>query len=264
MKNESLGFQKILDYMRRVLIYMKLYKYKALPYKNDNLNEGELKQVEYCKDIILNNRLFMTPREILNDPLEGMAVPIELGISGSGIYASLGMLHHFVEEKINQYRILSLSGNARSPLMWAHYANNYAGVCFEFELDINLNNIHKVSYIDHQFDTLYEPSDDEFYKAIEKSLVFKSKNWSYEEEYRLITKENKQFLDNIKLTGIIIGHKSVWAKDIINWVKDKNIPIYYTLISTKNYEVNIINKLPAMLDMGVDTLKNIGYFGYLW
>lgn len=53
MKNESLGFQKILDYMRRVLIYMKLYKYKALPYKNDNLNEGELKQVEYCKDIIL-------------------------------------------------------------------------------------------------------------------------------------------------------------------------------------------------------------------
>lgn len=113
---------------------MKLYKYKALPYKKDNLNEGELKQVEYCKDIILNNRLFMTPREILNDPLEGMAVPIELGISGSGIYASLGMLHPFVEEKINQYRILSLSANARSPLMWAHYANNYAGVCFEFEL----------------------------------------------------------------------------------------------------------------------------------
>jgi len=109
---------------------------------------------------------------------------------------------------------------------------------------------------------LYEPSDDEFYKAIEKSLVFKSKNWSYEEEYRLITKENKQFLDNIKLTGIIIGHKSVWAKDIIKLVKDKNIPIYYTLISTKNYEVNIINKLPTMLDMGVDTLKNIGYFGY--
>lgn len=52
MKTESLGFQKILDYMRRVLIYMKLYKYKALPYKKDNLNEGELKQVEYCKDIL--------------------------------------------------------------------------------------------------------------------------------------------------------------------------------------------------------------------
>ena len=206
----------------------------------------------------------MTPREILNDPLEGMAVPIELGISGSGIYASLGLLHPFVEEKINQYRILSLSANARSPLMWAHYANNYAGVCFEFELDINLNNIHKVSYIDHQFDTLYEPSDDEFYKAIEKSLVFKSKNWSYEEEYRLITKENKQFLDNIKLTGIIIGHKSVLGEGYNkNWLKDKNIPIYYTLISTKNYEVNIINKLPTMLDMGVDTLKKYRIFWIL-
>ena len=51
-------------------------------------------------------------------------------------------------------------------------------------------------------------------------------------------------------------------KKKINLVKDKNIPIYYTLISTKNYKVNIINKLPTMLDMGVDTLKNIGYFGY--
>jgi len=58
MKTESLGFQKILDYMRRVLIYMKLYKYKALPYKKDNLNEGELKQVEYCKDI--HYKLYMS------------------------------------------------------------------------------------------------------------------------------------------------------------------------------------------------------------
>lgn len=238
---------------------MKLYKYKALPYKKDNLNEGELKQVEYCKDIILNNRLFMTPREILNDPLEGMAVPIELGISGSGIYASLGMLHPFVEEKINQYRILSLSANARSPLMWAHYANNYAGVCFEFELDINLNNIHKVSYIDHQFDTLYEPSDGEFYKAIEKSLVFKSKNWSYEEEYRIISKSNESFFhfDQSELTGIIIGNRSLCAQELVSWATKGNIPIYYTFTSTQNYEINIINKSPNTLIIGDDTLDNI-------
>ena len=59
---------------------MKLYKYKSLPYIKDGLNEQEIKQVEYCKDIILNNRLFMAPRISLNDPFEGMAVPIELGI----------------------------------------------------------------------------------------------------------------------------------------------------------------------------------------
>ena len=46
-------------------------------------------------------------------------------------------------------------------------------------------------------------------------------------------------------------------------VKDKNIPIYYTLISTKNYEVNIINKLPTMLDMGVDNIKKYRIFWIL-
>ena len=240
---------------------MKLYKYKSLPHKKE-LTAEEKEQLEYCKDILLNHRLFMAPRETLNDPFEGMAIPISLSICGSGSFGSLGLPHPLVEDRMNQYRILSLSANPKNPIMWAHYANNYSGVCFEFEFNNNFENIHKVSYIEHQYDTIYDPTEEEFRRAIEKSLLCKSKNWSYEEEYRLITKENKQFLDNIKLTGIIIGHKSVWAKDIINWVKDKNIPIYYTLISTKNYEVNIINKLPTMLDMGVDTLKNIGYFGY--
>ena len=241
---------------------MKLYKYKSLPYRKDKLSKEEQKQIEYCKDILLNHRLFMAPRETLNDPFEGMAIPISLSICGSGSFGSLGLPHPLVEDRMNQYRILSLSANPKNPIMWAHYANNYSGVCFEFEFNNNFENIHKVSYIEHQYDTIYDPTEEEFRRAIEKSLLCKSKNWSYEEEYRLITKENKQFLDNIKLTGIIIGHKSVWAKNIVNLVKDKNIPIYYTLISTKNYEVNIINKLPTMLDMGVDTLKNIGYFGY--
>lgn len=187
---------------------MKLYKYKSLPYIKDGLNEQEIKQVEYCKDIILNNRLFMAPRISLNDPFEGMAVPIELGISGSGLFSALGLPHPYVEKIMNQYNILSLSANPRSPLMWAHYASNYTGICLEFDLDINFNNIHKVEYIEKQFEPLYEPDEEELYKAIEKSLICKSKNWSYEEEYRMITRENKCFFnfDKKELTGIIIGH----------------------------------------------------------
>ena len=57
---------------------MKLYKYKSLPYRKDKLSKEEQKQIEYCKDILLNNRLFMAPRESLNDPFEGMAYPIHL------------------------------------------------------------------------------------------------------------------------------------------------------------------------------------------
>ena len=61
---------------------MKLYKYKALPYKKSVLNKEEKEQIKYCKDILLNNRLFMAPRESLNDCFEGMAFPIHMGICG--------------------------------------------------------------------------------------------------------------------------------------------------------------------------------------
>lgn len=53
---------------------MKLYKYKSLPHKKE-LTAEEKEQLEYCKDILLNHRLFMAPRETLNDPFEGMAIP---------------------------------------------------------------------------------------------------------------------------------------------------------------------------------------------
>lgn len=71
---------------------MKLYKYKSLPHKKE-LTAEEKEQLEYCKDILLNHRLFMAPRETLNDPFEGMAIPISLSICGSGSFGSLGLPH---------------------------------------------------------------------------------------------------------------------------------------------------------------------------
>ena len=237
---------------------MKLYKYKSLPHKKE-LTAEEKEQLEYCKDILLNHRLFMAPRETLNDPFEGMAIPISLSICGSGSFGSLGLPHPLVEDRMNQYRILSLSANPKNPIMWAHYANNYSGVCFEFEFNNNFENIHKVSYIEHQYDTIYDPTEEEFRRAIEKSLLRKSKNWSYEEEYRIISKSNESFFhfDQSELTGIIIGNRSLCAQELVSWATKGNIPIYYTFTSTQNYEINIINKSPNTLIIGDDTLDNI-------
>lgn len=238
---------------------MKLYKYKALPNKIDNLSIDDQNQITFCKDIITNSRLFMAPRESLNDPFEGMAIPISLGIMGSGSYSSLGLPHPIVEDYMNKYRILSLSSNPKSPIMWAHYANNYCGICFEFEVSNYPDKIQKVTYIDHQFDTLYDPEEDELYKAIEKSLLCKSKNWSYEDEYRIISKDNNQYFhfNEVELTCVIVGHRSIHSKEIISLAQKRAIPVYYTLTSTKNYEINIIQKLPDDLEVGFDTLKSV-------
>jgi len=247
---------------------MKLYKYKALPYKKSILNKEEKEQIKYCKDILLNNRLFMAPRESLNDCFEGMAVPIHLGICGNGSYEALGLPHPIVEEDMNQYRILSLSANCKNPIMWAHYANNYAGVCFEFEFKRDIYDIHKVSYIEKQYDTIYDPEEDEIYKAVEKSLLCKSENWSYEEEYRIILRSDEKYFyfDKSELTGIIVGHRSTdmpYVQELISMANAKKIPVYYTLTSLINYEISIINKLPTELIIGSDTLENISCERYL-
>ena len=87
----------------------------------------------------------------------------------------------------------------------------------------------------------------------------KSKNWSYEEEYRIISKSNESFFhfDQSELTGIIIGNRSLCAQELVSWATKGNIPIYYTFTSTQNYEINIINKSPNTLIIGDDTLDNI-------
>ena len=198
----------------------------------------------------------------MHDPFEGMAVPIYLGICGSGSYEALGLPHPIVEERMYQYRIVSLSANRKSPIMWAHYANNYAGVCFEFEFKKNAYNIQKVSYIKQQYDTIYDPEEDEFYNAIEKSLLCKSENWSYEEEYRIISRNDEKYFcfDKSELTGIIVGHRSIdtpYVQELISMAKAKKIPVYYTLTSLINYEISIINKLPTELIIGSDTLDDI-------
>ena len=210
----------------------------------------------------------MAPRESLNDCFEGMAVPIHLGLCGSGSYEALGLPHPIVEERMNQYRILSLSANCKNPIMWAHYANNYAGVCFEFEFKRDIYDIHKMSYIEQQYNTIYDPEEAELYEAIEKSLLCKSKNWSYEEEYRIISRSNKKYLnfDKSELTGIIVGHRSIetpYVQELISIANTKKIPVYYTLTSLIDYEINIINKLPTELIIGSDTLDNISRERYL-
>lgn len=240
---------------------MKLYKYKSLPYRKDKLSKEEQKQIEYCKDILLNNRLFMAPRESLNDPFEGMAYPIHLGICGAGSWGALGLPHPIVMDYMNRYRVLSLSSDPKSPVMWAHYANNYCGVCFEFEMDILPKKIQRVSYIEHQNDIIFDPNEETFYKAIESSLLCKSQNWAYEKEYRVISKTDEEYFEfkESELTGIIIGHRSVYANELIELANEKRIPVFYTLTSTQNYDINIINKLPNDLIIGEDTIDYIQY-----
>lgn len=71
---------------------------------------------------------------------------------------------------MNEYRVLSLSGNPLSMQMWAHYAANYEGVCFEFGVNGVLRKAVEVQYIEPPFEVIYEPDNDELEEIIKNNF----------------------------------------------------------------------------------------------
>lgn len=229
----------------------RLYKYRSL---ESGLN--------YCIDIIENNRLYFPKREQLNDPYEGNALPISLGVCGESIFASMGCYHPIVEEEMNKYRVLSLSATAISMPMWAHYAGNYNGVCFEFNRDGIFRQAQKVEYIERPFDEVNESDIDDFTKVVKNNLFYKSKHWEYEQEYRIVENSPSEFLEFIphNLTRIFIGPKALERDDvkngIVNLAKEKGIPLYKIFFTPRKYALSII-PIEKEIDWGVDNIENL-------
>jgi len=104
------------------------------------------------------------------------------------------------EAKENDFGIFTLSRTKKNILMWSHYAANQTGFCV---------GLHRPS-LDHAFDAIYTNRDiyvdqdeveySESYPqilpcdidgnpvplALQRTLLVKSENWRYEEEYRYI------------------------------------------------------------------------------
>ena len=83
----------------------KLFKYKSLEPRC---------AIDQVLDIINNERIYMPSYSELNDPAEGMAHYINLGIPGTGIHYSMGELHPLALSFVDSYGILSLTDNPRN------------------------------------------------------------------------------------------------------------------------------------------------------
>jgi Protein of unknown function (DUF2971) len=83
-----------------------------------------------------------------------------------------------------QYRVYCLSTHADSPLMWSHYARSHQGVCLEFSVQNALFcGAIPVEYLDRYPEV--DITDDSHDGALRVFLT-KSKDWSYENEFRLV------------------------------------------------------------------------------
>ncbi|SDE83557.1 DUF2971 domain-containing protein [Terriglobus roseus] len=85
-----------------------------------------------------------------------------------------------LNDRLEKLGVLSLSLNAKSSVMWAHYAANHQGVVLMFDTDRDplLRKAKKVDYVEER------PINS--VTAIVDNLYKKAKDWSYEQEYRVL------------------------------------------------------------------------------
>jgi hypothetical protein len=94
-------------------------------------------------------------------------------------------------------RICCFCQNKASIVMWSHYASNHRGICIEYDTqefipsDSVANDLHPVIYKQLVFDAASYTSF--FSEGVERNPLMttiaachKSREWSYEEEWRLI------------------------------------------------------------------------------
>ena len=180
-----------------------LYKYKPIL---------SLTDLERILQIINNYEIYVPSYHQLNDPLESAGVYISLAVAGAGYQAAMGEIGSAVEGYLSQYRILSFSSVPNSPLMWAHYANDYSGCCLIFRTQDTFNEVLPVVYTDiqmhiYEYDFVMDKYDID--DAAHDSFLFKKKDWAYENEWRLIQKKEAGLLayNKDELAGVLMGHK---------------------------------------------------------
>ena len=126
----------------------------------------------------------------------------------------------FNDAKSN-FAICSLTELRDSILMWSHYANQHEGFCVEYDahelLNMRQNELFPIIYDSYLPDfTLTSTMDhmkENIANIIARSHLTKAKDWSYEQEWRLlssknITSDSKGFtIEMPKPTGIYLGCK---------------------------------------------------------
>lgn len=130
------------------------------------------------------------------------------------------------EELNKRFGVLSLTPHFNKYLMWSHYAQSHKGFCVEFDTRLLVESVaghfQKVEYADDiPYFSIMDKLEDQL---MTKLLYTKSKDWRYEDEYRMnrINRPNTSFNFNHRaLTSIYFGCKMPYEQqiEIINLVE---------------------------------------------
>ena len=233
-----------------------LYKYKPIN--------------QFTLDIIANDRIFYPLPGSFNDPFDtkcsfknksaltqtadekkiAQAFPDE-NPSDITVFTRTDLTQEIdvFKNRLNNFGILSLTGNAKNILMWSHYAEDHKGICIEFERN-EVNGLgdsgktKKVNYTKNypslSSKTLLSKKDTE--SSLMRVLYTKSESWSYEQEWRmLIPQGNTVYAVPGKVKSIIFGARaSNMDIDIIEQlIKNKNVVLNKAVLKESEFGIKL-------------------------
>ncbi|MGN1433676.1 MAG: DUF2971 domain-containing protein [Ruminococcus sp.] len=218
-------------------------KYPEFLYKYISVN-SQIK-VNRLIDIIINKHLYFPKFSELNDIFEGCYYNYSVPVAGSSISEAIGSIPAALQCSFDKFRILSLTSVNNSPVMWAHYATEFNGVCLRLRTDTELDKAQRVIYKKNKYGKrIIANYDKNFYNSLKKNFCYKGSDWSYEKEWRIIENDCKDnyFDYGNSLDSIILGQKvdRYLQKFIYSLIKDTEIKLYITHSDKINYEIKFL------------------------
>ncbi len=209
-------------------------------------NLSTAKQLAHAIDSINNNRIYIPDYKGLNDPLESSGYIIELsGYAGKSMTMCVDEEDMFVRQEREKYRILSITDNCFSPSMWAHYTNGFNGLCIGYWNRGVFSEAKSVKYIGEAIcasDSFVDDTE-ELEKEVYQSFFYKHSDWSYENEWRIVKKQEEKYLNysGNEIACIIFGGNL--SQDIIDSIVkgiNKNVVMYRTKIGYRTFGINLL------------------------
>jgi len=230
---------------------------------------GFLKYVsnERLEDIFDKHTIRFTQPMELNDPLEFNPILKGYALGHHSPFIINGVLmpshealdrKYLLEQRLNEYGILSLTKNGLSYDMWSRYANGHKGFIIELAPDFNKHkafvtttgfpNIEMVEYVERyeiDLNSFINENGDVHFESFDRQAFFKkTKHWKDEEEYRFIKKmvelkkkegASKIYLNELPLDvvisvtfGALMGEED--KINIVKKCKDRNIHFLQSII----------------------------------
>ena len=185
-------------------------------------------------------RLFCASYATLNDPVEGFFEPSRM-LKKNKSYDLEGFKTK-IKERINQIGLCSFSEVRNHELMWAHYANQYRGICIEYDFGLLRKNLPKeilfarMTYNERAIvigNATRLPDE-----SARRALSQKNYRWLYEREWRMFGPQGPVSYRDVKVIKYVYMGFRV-SEDHIKQIKSRlsAINIKTRLMKIENYSI---------------------------